>query len=98
MRVTWFWYSSIGLILRLPYWSFRLYGPKTPERRMRALPARGWRGGTAGWSDMIFPLRVVQLLFRSVYRVRSEKKRPNFPFYNTFTLGGAGRLAGAGER
>ena len=42
-RVTWLWYSSIGLIARLPYSSSWAYGPKTLVSRTRAREPRGWR-------------------------------------------------------
>ncbi len=35
-RVTWLWYSSMGLTRRLPNSSSWAYGPKTELSRMRA--------------------------------------------------------------
>jgi hypothetical protein len=42
-RVTWLWYSSIGLIARLPCSSSRAYGPKTLVSSTRAREPSGWR-------------------------------------------------------
>src|ERR1019366_10091678 len=41
-RVTWLWYNSIGLILRLPNASSWAYGPKTELNSTRARVPLGW--------------------------------------------------------
>ena len=52
-RVTWLWYSSIGLMARLPYSSSWAYGPKTEAEENTGSTALGMNVHAASNRDQV---------------------------------------------